>query len=410
MKKFIGIILCFSIMMMLSSCNKNTDNSSSAIDSADKSISNISSLDENSSKNADTKGTESSNANTATETSSEKSKTDSDKNSSNKNSSTISSSENKPSESSQEINSSTEEKIEENLPDIVGGNENQDSELVLGEDYGAYIYEGSFVGHVNDGNMVYSLFKSPNTIVAFDTDSLEVVYSSPLGGRPAEVQVDGNNLLISFPDLKCIKVYNKKTFSQIKTISLPNVVSSFCIDGDIVFYSEDDQHCKVYCTNLSTNVTETLARNDGVPNLFYFPKLLLNKEKGLLYIGESNSTGSTLYYYNAFDLTFHSMYRKNNYGLMNQRRTMFLVNDNVFWGGMRFGADNAENIIGEYGGTSTYYADEDFVITATGIYETDSYQYVAKMDSAIHMSVTSNKCLVAVYSHNPGKVVVAVPY
>lgn len=104
----------------------------------------------------------------------------------------------------------------------------------------------------------------------YDTDKLDVTATFSLPSRPAEIQVDGNNLLISFPDIKCIKVYNKKTFTLINTISLPNIVSSFWMYGDIVYYSEDDQHCKVYCTNLITKETKIIRRSDNIPQTFYY--------------------------------------------------------------------------------------------------------------------------------------------
>ena len=414
MKKIIGIALCLAVLLAFSSCKKTDDNMSSAPVNADKVVSQESSTDESSSEDTGSQDTVTSDESSVNPTtSSEAAKPESSKNSSVPTSSVAppvqSEVQTPPPVVSQEITSSVEDKIEEELPDVVGGDK-EGSDLVLGEDYGAYLYEGTFVNLVTDKNIVYSIFKLPNTIVAYDTENLELIYSMPLPGRPAEIQVDGNNLLISYPDLKCIRVYNKKTLTQSKSISLPNVVSSFCIDGDIIYYSEDDQHCKVYRTDLSTNETKTIVRPDNVPELFYFPKLLLNKEKGLLYIGDSGTTGSTLYYYNTADLSLHSMFRKNDYGLTNQKRTMFYVNDNIFWGGFRFGSDSAKNIIGEYGGSSTHYADESFVITANGIYETDTYQYLGDTQSSIHMAVAENKCLIAVYQHNPGNVVVAVPY
>lgn len=412
MKKIIGIALCFAVFLTFSSCKKDADKSSSAPVNADKIVSKVNSTDESSSEDTGSGDTVTSNESgiIPSEVAKPKNSSKTDSATSASAASSVQSEEPSPSPVvSQEITGSVEEKIEEELPDVVGGN-TEDFDLVLGEDYGAYLYEGTFVSLVNDNNTVYSIFKLPNIIVAYDTEKLELVYSMPLPGRAAEIQVEGNNLLISYPELKCIKVYNKKTLTQIKSISLPNVVSSFCIDGNVIYYSEDDQHCKVFRTDLSTNETKTIVRSDNVPVLFYFPKLLLNKEKGLLYIGDSGTTGSTLYYYNTDDLSLHSIFRKNNYGLTNQKRTMFFVNDNIFWGGFRFGADSAENIIGEYGGSSTYHADENFVITAKGIYETDTYQYLGDIESSVHMAVTNNKCLVAVYNRYPGNVVVALPY
>lgn len=390
MKKIFAIFLCFVVMFTFCSCKKTTKKTSGGNSSSSKTVSQEKSSN-NTSQNSTT--------------------TSSENNNSSQTPSTTSSTPSSSSGVSQQISGKQEEKIEEVVEQIPTVNEDEDLEedFVLGEDYGAFLYEGTFVTSVNDKNVAYFIFKSPNTMVAYDTDKLDVTATFSLPSRPAEIQVDGNNLLISFPDIKCIKVYNKKTFTLINTISLPNIVSSFCMDGDIVYYSEDDQHCKVYCTNLITKETKIIRRSDNIPQTFYFPKLLLNKEKGLLYIGESGSTGSTLYYYNISDLSLHSMFRKNNYGLTNIKRTMFLVDNNVFWGGFRLSADNAENIIGEYSGESTYFADKNFVITRNGIFDTKTYEFITSIDNALYASVTANESLVTVFSHYPGDVVVVLP-
>lgn len=414
MKKIIPILLCFVMILSLCACEVKIDYPSTFFEDNDISIpedlENIVIPDVNGSSSDNTttsepevsKGTENTN-NSSVQT---PSSNNSSNNSSQKTSSSSSSSSN-VGNSSSNISSSVEKEIEQKLPVVSGGDTSDDTDLVLGVDYGAYLYEGFFVNSVIDKNTVYSIFKTPNSIVVFDTEKLNTVYSKSLPARPAEIQIDGDNLLISFPDLRCINVYNKKTFSQIKSISLPNIVSSFCIDGNKIYYSEDDQHCKVFCTNLATNETTQVAGQ----RTFYYPKLLLNKEKGLLYIGESGSSGSQLYYCNTSDLSIQSSFAKNNYGLMNNERTMFFVNDNVFWGGFRFASGNATNPIGEYSGNSFYHADKNFAITQKGIFETNTYTFLGEMETLIDFAmVTENKCLVAVFRIHPANIVVAVPY
>lgn len=410
MKKLIGIFLCFVIIISFSACENNSKNTADNSNTSTESVSHKTDSDEIISKNDNSENNKKQNNSSKESSLKDNSSKKSTKNSSSKKSNSSVWTPDEYDFTPPMIDNSVEENIEAGLPIVSGDDTDESSDLVLGEDYGAYLYEGMFVNLVTDNNTVYSIFNSPNVIVAFDTEELEVVYSKSLGGRPAEVQVDGNNLLISFPDLRCIKVYNKKTFEHIKSISLDNVVSSFCIDGDIIYYSEDNQHCKVFCTNLVTNETKVIIGNNNAPKLFFYPKLLLNKEKGLLYVGESGSSGSDLYYYNTSDLSQHSIFSKDNYGLMNRKRTMFLVNGNVFWGGFRLDSENAKNIVGEYGGNNTYYADKNFVITGNGIYDTETYGYLGDTQSSEYMCVTSNKCLVAVFRHSPGNVVVAVPY
>ncbi len=416
MKKLVSIIICFAIMLSLVSCKKNEDNLSvvSTNTDIDTTVSAKSDIEENSSEEASTENTDTSDESVVSPTSSKEetsSKTESKPSSSETSGSSLPS-ESKPPVVSEEIDASTEEKIEEQLPGGIVGDDTQTegSDLVLGEDYGAFAYEGNFLTYALDSNVMYTVFKNPNSITAYDAKNLDMVYSYPLPGRPAEIQIDGGNLLISYPDLKCIRVYDKNNFSQINSISLPNVVSSFCIDGNVVYYAEDDQHCKVFCTNLQTNETTAILNDGKFPKTFSEPKLLLNKKLGLLYIGESGSTGSALYYYNTADLSMHSVYKKDNYGLSNWHRTMYFVNDNVFWGGFRFGADSAENVIGEYSGYSFYHADENFVVTPKGVFDTNTYMFLSDLENMSYVFVTKNKALVAVFRINPANIVVIVPY
>lgn len=413
MKKLISVIICFAIVLSFASCKKTEDNLSVVSTNTDKIVSTQSDVKENSSEETSTENTDTSDESVVSSTSS---KEDSSSKTEEKPSSTESTGNSSPAESqtpsvSEDIDDSTEEKIEEQLPGgIIGDDTIEGSDLVLGEDYGAFAYTGNFLTYTLDGNVMYTIFKNPNSITAYDAKNLDIVYSYALPGRPAEIQVDGENLLISFPDLKCIKVYNKQDFSQIKSIALPNVVSSFCIDGDVVYYAEDDQHCKVFCTNLQTNETKAILTDGKFPRTFSEPKLLLNKKLGLLYIGESGSTGSALYYYNTSDFSMHSVYKKDNYGLSNWYRTMYFVNDNVFWGGFRFGADSAENLIGEYSGYSFYHADENFVVTPKGVFDTNTYMLLSDLENMSYVFVTKNMALVAVFHINPADIVVIVPY
>jgi hypothetical protein len=436
-KKIIGIFLCIVIMLAFCSCENLVKEITDVINASKDLASQADVADNNDAKNTQSKDAKN-NKDSNEKNSSKKDDKNSSKDQSGSKENYENSFENSTNTSSKKysfdvstVSSSSngitlkemQQNIVSNIPAIIHtpqdgttskeNSQNQTSasayvssghQPVLGEDYGAYAYEGTFVNLVTEGNMVYSIFKSPNNIVVYDTDELDVVYTKTLPGRPAEIQVDGNNLLISFPDLRCIKVFNKNTFDLVNNIQLSNIVSSFCIDEEVVYYSEDDQHCSVFCENLKTKETTRIG------SLFYFPKLLLNKEKGLLYIGEKGCTGCLLYYYKTSDFSLHSKFAKNNYGLFNGKRTMYLVNDNVFWGGFRFASDNAGNVVGEYGGDTTYYADENFVITASGIYGTDSYAYMGDTQNSDFLVVTSNKCLVAVFKNSSSNVVVAIPY
>jgi hypothetical protein len=152
-------------------------------------------------------------------------------------------------------------------------------------------------------------------------------------------------------------------------------VSSFCLDGNTIYYTEHDQWCSVFKKDLSTG-TETPI-NDG--SLYYFPKIYLNTEDRILYIGESHSSGSAIFYYDADTLQLLSFFRKNGYGIMNYTREIFHVGDEIFWGNYRLSDTNAAVQVGRYGvfdDGSVVFASEEMVSTYEGLFLTDTYECV----------------------------------
>ena len=156
-----------------------------------------------------------------------------------------------------------------------------------------------------------------------------------------------------------------------------HAVSSFCIDGDYVYYSEHDQWCKVYKKNLTTGNVQMLQ--SSMNDMFYVPKLYLNKEDRILCVGESGYTGSSLYYYDADTLALKSFFQKDGYGIMNHTREIYHIGDDIFWGGYRISDTNAKELIGQYGTASygsTVFACEDVVSTYEGLFLTDTYECI----------------------------------
>ena len=155
-------------------------------------------------------------------------------------------------------------------------------------------------------------------------------------------------------------------------------VSSFCVDGHYIYYSEHERHCEVYRKNLITNELIKIGDERG-SNYFHQPKLYLNKEDNILYVGETNSSGSALYYYNATTLELESFFAKDDYGITNRTRDIFHVGNDIFWGNRRFSDTNANQIIGRYGEKflgSINYASKEIVSSFEGVFLADTYECI----------------------------------
>lgn len=283
-------------------------------------------------------------------------------------------------------------------------------EYVLGVDYGVFLYDGVLIEMARDKDIVYLIYRNPNMLLAYDSNSFQIKKDITLPGAPAEIHVEGEQVQISFPELKSIGIYNKNTLEEIKSIILPNEVASFCFDEDLVYYTEYSQSCNVYRTNLTTNETVKATGYPFATSRFHQPKVLLNKEKGILYIGESSITSSTLHYYSTKDLT--CMYASD--GVENGTRKMFLIDNKVYWGPMVFDAENPTNPLYEYaGGTSIWsymrYADEKYVVNTGRIYDRKTNQFVTSVEEFGEVVITESENLVASYHTDEGNFIFSFP-
>ena len=240
-----------------------------------------------------------------------------------------------------------------------------------------YTLDGDVVNWKTENDLIYVITKGNNRLVVINSENMTPIYNVPLAGVPAEINFEGDKIYISLPDLCKIDVFSKSDCTKLSSLHFEHEVASFCFDGDYIFYSEMDQHCKVFRKNLSTGETKEVRTENRYS--FIFPKIYLNKEDRTLYIGESGSTGSDLYYFDADTLALKSVFEKNDYGIMNHTREIFHVGDEIFWGNYRLSDTNAKELIGRYGtadyGSMTFASDE-LVSTYEGLFLTDTYECV----------------------------------
>ncbi len=408
MKRIIVLLVCLVLTVVFSACSKDaassetlqTQNETSSVDLSNEQGSEETVSTESTSSN------EASSEKTKSEASSSKPTTSSKPT---KPSTSASSEKGTSSKTSSVDNTSSSSEITEgNIVDGVVGSvvDVGESEMVYGEDYGGFVYTGSFVGYATKGDIFYMTFTSPNMLVAYDTAQLEIVYEKTLPGLPSEIQVDETSLSIAYPGLKKIVVYDKNTFSQKKEYKLSNAVGSFCIDGDTIYYAEYDQHCRVYRTSITSG--ETVEIKNGIHPFYYEPKLYLSKEHGKLYIGETSISTCNLYCYDISNNSLVQMYSIDSY---NFERTMFMIDGELYWAGMRFDPDNL-SAMGEYGGAGSkymYHVDENFVFLNRDVYHRESYQLVARVEQYFKfLGSTENMSLVIVEQSGYDHVVAVV--
>ena len=240
-----------------------------------------------------------------------------------------------------------------------------------------YQLDGVVVNWITKDDMLYIIAKGNNQLVVINSKTMMAVSKVYLAGRPAEINLVGDEIYISLPDLCRIDVFSAKNYSKKSTIRFDHEISSFAVDGDYIYYSEDEQHCNVFKKNMSTNKIAKIIPDEGW--LFYQPKLYLNKQDNILYVGETGCTGSALYYFDATTLKLKSLYKKNNYGIMNHTRDIFHIGDEIYWGNFRLSDTDAKQIEGRYGVVdygSINFASKELVSTFEGIFLADTYECI----------------------------------
>ena len=240
-----------------------------------------------------------------------------------------------------------------------------------------YQLDGDAVSWMTENDLIYVITSGNNRLVVINSKTMAPVSNIPLAGKPAEINVIGNEIYISLPDLCRIDIFSKSNFAKKSSLYFEHEVSSFCIDSNYIYYSEHDQHCNVYKKNMTTNESTQILPDRGWT--FFEPKLYLNKQDNILCVGETGTSGSALFYYDATTLELKSVFRKSNYGLFNHTRDIFHVGNEIFWGNYRISDIDANQVVGRYGEAdygSVNFASNELVSTFEGLFLADTCECI----------------------------------
>lgn len=266
--------------------------------------------------------------------------------------------------------------VPENMKKLgTGGAKEDNNSSTINATVVQYTLDGDVVNWTTENDLIYVITANNNRLVIIDSKNLTPIYNTPLAGIPAEMNIIGDRIYISFPDLCRIDSFSKANCEKEGSLSFDHEVSSFCFDGNYIYYSEHDQHCDVFRRNLVTGELEEI-RTENIYG-FWFPKLYLNKEDRILYVGETNTSGGCLYYFDADTLALKSVFEKNNYGTNNTTREIFHIDNEIYWAGYRISDTNAKELIGKYGTSSSMvFVSKELVATYEGLFLADTYECV----------------------------------
>ena len=245
-----------------------------------------------------------------------------------------------------------------------------------------YDLNGNIVDWTVKNDVLYVITKTNNRLTVINSNDLNDACYASLSATPAEMNIVDDKIYVSLPSLKRIDVFSKADCKLLSSMLFEHEVSSFCVDGVFIYYTENEGWCHVYRKNIVTNKVVQINDNNS---LFSDPKIYLNKEDGILYVGETFSSGCALYYYDAKTLNFMSKFEKNDYGISNKTRKLFHVGNNVYWGGYCISDTNAEELRGRFGTDcdgSMLYASEKIISTNEGLFDANTYEYIVNYSEA----------------------------
>ena len=385
MKNFLVLILCFSLIFSLTACNKETEN-------IDSSSSNMSQITSTSSIVSEKNKSDNATKNSSSTSSNPKNTNDnvisqSTQNNSSQSNITTSSKVTVANDNttSQNIDNGVLEKVTSQKMSVPENMKLLSTDTAKEENnsrnikatVALYQLDGDVVNWMTENDFIYVITSGNNRLVVINSKTMMAVSNIPLAGKPAEINLVGDEIYISLPDLCRIDIFSKSNLAKTSSLYFEHEVSSFCIDSNYIYYSEHDQHCEVYRKNMTTNELTKILPDRGWG--FYQPKLYLNKQDNILYIGETGTTGSTLFYYDATTLKLKSLFRKNDYGIFNHTKDIFHVGNEIFWGNYRLSDTDANQIVGRYGEVnygSVNFASNELVSTFEGIFLADTYECI----------------------------------
>ena len=213
-----------------------------------------------------------------------------------------------------------------------------------------------------------------------DATTGKVKLTKTLHGVPGEIHVMKDEIFISFPTLKCIKVYSTDQFTELRTIEFEHEVYAFDFYQDRIIYTAGYH---AYCYDTSTGDVQQLTYQfiSQTHNTFSHADVLVNPFEDTFYISESGTSGGEIYYFDAKTLAFKWYHSHESYGKSNNVRRTFIDEDYVYWGGLKLTHGLSEkHLYKAFREDSSFpnrmdeavgilHVSKDYVVTTNGIFQ-----------------------------------------
>lgn len=248
-----------------------------------------------------------------------------------------------------------------------------------------------------DKSNIYAIANYNRGLFFINENTLNIKKSINLPSNPTDIIQDGDKIYVALSYINQIQEYDLYTFEKTATFYTQSHPQTIVKSGNRIFFTSSYKHSYIYEYDIEKN-TESQLNIDSV----YSPSLAMNKDKTILYIGESESSGSNLYYYSLLEnkIISKSNYDKG-YGFPFPGKKIVTDNDSVYYAGRRFNSLDATRILGEYDGNSTIIGvGNDYVYTSQKIYNKETYDVHHTFNSSVDIIHSSKSDVLYSYSLN----------
>lgn len=242
-------------------------------------------------------------------------------------------------------------------------------------EYFHYQSLGTVIDYFTENDLIYIVFKTPNRVVILDSNSGGIVKEAYLPGTPNEIKKIENELWIAIGELKQILKYNIATLECEGKMDLPDTVGSFDIYKDYLIYATCDNSRAAYRYNLKTGQKERFWATYLSENV----DVLVNREQGIVYISDWNTTGSKVRCFNIENMTEDSMYPGAVNGYLNRQGRAILYKGSLYWGEFKLNALDVSIVEAKYTGrwsAGMLYVDDELVITNRGMFSAETQEQI----------------------------------
>ncbi len=222
----------------------------------------------------------------------------------------------------------------------------------------------------DNSGMLYAISKQDKAVFFIDKKTFGIKKTIILKSQPTDIISEGNSLFIAMDDANQIieiSMSSGEILNKYYTKSDPNQIVK---EGNYLYYAERDQWCDVYRYDINTHAEKKVNTY-----LVYYPSLAINPDEHILYIGESGSTGCSLYYYDTANETMigNTTDRQNYYN-----KTTLYDGTYVYYNGGVYDPDTPE-MVQSLGNSDIILAKYGLIFTNTEVYSEEDLTMISEL-------------------------------